>query len=125
MLEFHRSDEARRAAESSDLWGNVARPLMTDNSRKFLREAGAEDLAVFESVAGDVLDALGYERVAVARGSEHTFNPAELAAFAAENERLKGEVLAGKDQDDLKRRDRQAALLAEIRARGPDRAAVA
>ena len=28
MLEFYKSDEARRAAESSELWGNVVKPIM-------------------------------------------------------------------------------------------------
>ena len=119
MLEFHKSDEAKRAAGSSDLWGNVARPLMSDNTQKFLREASAEDIRIFESVAGDVLDALGYQRVSVPRGREVRFSEQELRMFEEENRRLKAEVLAQTDAEDLKRRDRQAGLLNEIKARRP------
>lgn len=125
MLEFYKSDEAKRAAGSSDLWTNVARPLMTDNTKKFLREASAEDVRIFESVAGDVLDALGHERVAVKRGEERAFTEEEIRQFEQENKRLKEEVLRGKDAEDLKRRDRQAALLAEIRSRSELRGAAA
>ena len=117
MLEFYKSEEARRAAESSALWGNVVKPIMTDNTRKFLREASEEDIRLFESVAGDVLDALGYERVHVPRGRERKFTEAELRRFDEENKRLKEEVLRGTDVEDMKRRDRQSALLAEIRRR--------
>jgi hypothetical protein len=117
MLDFHQSDEAKRAAESSELWSNVTRPLMANNTRKFLREATGTDIRIFESVAGDVLDALGYERVAVTRGREHCFSEEELREFDQENRRLKDEMLLGTDAEDAKRRDRQAALLAEIRAR--------
>jgi LPS sulfotransferase NodH len=117
MLEFHESDEAKRAAESSALWGNVVKPVMKDNTRKFLREASEEDIRVFESVAGDVLDALGYERVHTKRGEEQHFSAADIRRFDSENKRLKEEVLKGVDQEDLKRRDQQATLLAEIRAR--------
>lgn len=117
MLDFYKSEEARRTAESSALWSNVVRPIMTDNSRKFLREASEADIRIFESVAGDVLDALGYERIHVARGQEHKFTEAELRRFDTENKRLKEEVLRGTDTEDLKRRDQQATLLAEIRRR--------
>lgn len=117
MLEFYTSEEAKKAAESSALWGNVVKPIMADNTRKFMREASEEDISIFESVAGDVLDALGYERVYVPRGKERQFTEAELRHFDAENKRLKEEVLRGTDQEDLKRRDRQSALLVEIRHR--------
>ena len=117
MLEYYTSDEAKRAADSSALWGNVVKPIMNDNTRKFLREASPEDIRIFESVAGDVLDALGYERVHVPRGQEQKFTPMDVRFFDVENKRLKEEVMSGVDQEDLKRRDRQATLIAEIRSR--------
>jgi hypothetical protein len=117
MLEYHTTDEAKRAADASALWGNVVKPIMTDNTRKFLREALPEDIKIFESVAGDVLDALGYERVYVRRGEEKQYTATDLRFFDVENKRLKEEVLRGVDQEDLKRRDRQATLIAEIRGR--------
>ena len=125
MLEYHTSDEAKRAADASALWGNVVKPIMTDNTRKFLREASPDDVSIFESVAGDVLDALGYDRVYVRRGEERKFTTTDLRFFDFENKRLKEEVLQGVDQEDLKRRDRQATLIAEIRGRPPMAAAAA
>jgi len=118
MLEFYKSDEAKRAAGSSDLWGNVDKPIMADNTRKFLREASEEDIRIFESVAGDVLNTLGYERVHVPRGKEMVFSQANLHWFDAENQRLKQETLKRVDAGDLERRDRQESLIQEIRARG-------
>jgi hypothetical protein len=117
MLDFHQSDEARRAAESSALWGNVTKPVMEDNTRKFLREATAEDIRIFESVAGDVLDALGYERACVVRGQERRFTVSDLETFEQENRRIKDEVQRATNSDDRVRRDRQSVLLGEIRAR--------
>lgn len=117
MLEFYSSDEAKRAADSSTLWSNVVKPIIANNTRKFIREASKEDVAIFESVAGDVLDALGYERAYVRRGEERRFTQREIKLFDAENRRLKEEMSRGADQEDLKRRDQQTALLAEIRAR--------
>lgn len=117
MLEFYKSDEARRAAESSMVCGNVVKPIVVDNTRKFLREASEEDIRIFESVAGDVLNDLGYERAYVRRGEERQFTREEIRRFGVENRDLREEILRGMDAADIKRRDRQEALLAEIRRR--------
>jgi hypothetical protein len=117
MLEFYKSDEAQRAAESSELWGNVVKPIMADNTRKFLREAGEADIRVFELVAGDALDALGYERVATRKGEKGEFSADDIRHFDAENKRLKEEVMSKVDPEDLKRRDRQSGLIQQIRQR--------
>lgn len=117
MLEFYKSTEARRAADSSALWSNVVRPIMADNTRKFLREAPEPDVRIFELVAGDVLDALGYERVYTRYGEAYRFSEEEIRGFDQENKRLKEETLRAVDQEDLKRRDQQASLLAEIKRR--------
>ncbi|MCG8429209.1 MAG: sulfotransferase [Chromatiales bacterium] len=117
MLDFHRSTEAKRAAGSSALWGNVTQPVIQDNTKKFLREASEEDIRIFESVAGHVLDQLGYERHYVRNGEELVFSPREIEAFHIENERLKNELMRTVDKDDLERRDRQAGLLSQIQSR--------
>jgi len=117
MLDFHRSDEAQRAAGSSTLWDKVTQPVMKNNTRKFLRESTEEDIRIFESVAGHVLDKLGYERVHVPPGEEQQFTEQELFEFSAENERLKQLHAASVDKEDQERRERQSKLLADIRAR--------
>ena len=59
MMEFHRSADARTTSGRSQLWENVDRPLMRNNSRKFLRGLSEEHIQICESVAGAELDALG------------------------------------------------------------------
>ncbi|MCR4346054.1 MAG: sulfotransferase [Sulfuricaulis sp.] len=118
MLEFYKSDEAKRAAESSQLWGNVAKPIMANNTRKFLSEASESDIRIFESVAGDVLHALGYQTLYVPRGAKRDFSQQEILLFNAENLWLKEEVLRRTSAEDLKRRDCQSGLIQEIRDRG-------
>jgi hypothetical protein len=117
MLSFHQTDEAKKAANSSDLWGNVVNPVMADNTRKFLREAGEADIRLFELVAGDALEALGYDRVATRAGEKAEFSADDIRHFDAENKRLKEEVMSKVDPEDLKRRDRQASLIQQIQQR--------
>lgn len=117
LLNFHQSNEASSAASSSSLWGNVTKPIMKQNTKKFLQQATDEEITIFELVAGDVLDALGYERERIARGNEVVFSEQAIAKYDAINQRLKQEKRAQMDPEDLKRRDRQASLLQEIAAR--------
>jgi len=117
MLDYHRTDEAKRAATSSELWINVTRPVMTGNSRKFLREAPEQDVRIFESVAGDVLDALGYDRAFVQKGDELVFSEDVIKAFDRENAKRKEGLRRLVDPADLVRRDLQAGLLASVRER--------
>ena len=117
LLNFHQSNEASNAASSSSLWGNVTKPVMKQNTQKFLKQATEEEITIFELVAGDVLDALGYERMRIAKGSEIQFSDRAIALYNEINQRLKQEKRAQMDPEDLKRRDRQANLLQEIQER--------
>jgi hypothetical protein len=117
MLDFHSSSEASNAAASSALWGNVTKPVMKNNTKKFLTSATDEEITIFELVAGDVLDALGYERVKIARGQAIEFTTTAIDKFNEINQSLKTAVMQQIDPEDLKRRDIQASLLQEIQGR--------
>ncbi len=125
MLDYHGTREARRAAASSELWKNVTSPVMKNNSRKFLREASKRDIGIFESVAGRVLDALGYVRAVVRAGSEEVFERESIRAFDEENSRKKEEFRKLVDPADLMRRDQQSGLLRAVRERLARRTALA
>lgn len=117
MLNFHESNEANNAAASSSLWGNVTKPIMKQNTQKFLKQATDEEIMIFELVAGDVLDELGYERFKIASHSDVAFSKKALDQFAQINQSRKQEKRQEMDPEDLKRRDRQANLLQEIKDR--------
>jgi len=117
MLEFYGTEEARRAATSSELWRNVTNPVMKNNSRKFLSEADMNDISVFESVAGRVLDALGYVRAVVHTGMEQVYSKEEIVAFDDENRRRKEAFRKLIDPADLMRRDLQSGLLKSVKER--------
>ena len=76
-----------------------------------------EDVRIFELVADDVLDELGYKRFQTKIGETKKFTANEIKQFDTENQRLKEEVLSKVDPEDMKRRDQQAALIKEIEDR--------
>ena len=60
MLQFYASRESALTAGSGEMWKNVLRPVMKNNSGKYLTELTSSDIALFESVAGIQLKQLGY-----------------------------------------------------------------
>jgi hypothetical protein len=117
MLSFNISEDAQATAKSGSLWANVVQPVIKDNTRKFLREATERDICIFESVAGESLDRLGYERSFISKGEELQFSESELQAFEEENSRLKKEISSKLTPGELELRRPQQQLLEEIKAR--------
>lgn len=117
MLSYYYSSEAKQTANSSALWENVSRPIMQANSRKFMQEMSEYEIRIVESVAGDVLDRLGYERVYIMPGEEIQFSQGEIAYFEMKNEHLKQEKAATVAPQDQQRRRRQLAVLDKILVR--------
>ena len=68
-------------------------------------------------MAGDCLDALGYERVYVQCGEEMLFEEDEIAAFHAKNRALIKQCEATTDPEDRARRQWQQQVLDKIQAR--------
>ena len=73
---------------------------------------------MFESVAGNVLTALGYELARIPRGARRIVSEEDIGRFDAENRRLKEEALRRTDAEHLMHLDRQTNLVHEIRLRG-------
>jgi hypothetical protein len=113
MMSFHRSGEASRTSGKSSLWANVGKPIMRNNSRKFLKGFTEAQVRIIETVAGAELDRLGYDRVYVAPGQERVFSPEDVERFKVENDELKSEVRASMDADDATRRAHQLEILTE------------
>lgn len=117
MLTFNISEDAHATAKSGSLWANVVQPVMKDNTRKFLREASEDDIRIFESVAGESLDRLGYERHFITKGEELQFSESDIHAFEEANNRLKKEIRLKLTSEELELRRPQQQLLEEIKAR--------
>lgn len=60
VMDYYKSRESENTAVAGKMWANVTKPILKDNTKKFLRELSSEDIAIFESVAGDLLQQLGY-----------------------------------------------------------------
>jgi CRP-like cAMP-binding protein len=113
MLDFHRSNEAQATSGKSQLWQNLSRPVMRNNSKKFLTGLTEHQIRIVESVAGASLDALGYDRAFVQPNEELVFGAEELATFARQNAETKASRRAMMEEEDAKRREHQLDTLTQ------------
>ncbi|MBS1593979.1 MAG: sulfotransferase [Bacteroidetes bacterium] len=116
ILDYYKSEESKRTAVSGHMWENVAKPIMKDNSGKFLKEMSHEDLVIYESVAGDMLERLGFE-LTTRPEERRVFSEKELAIFDAENTQLKEDAILTADPHDLALRKPQADFMKKLRDR--------
>ena len=97
------------------MWENVTKPVMKNNYDKFLKELSPEEITIFEQVAGDTLIKLGYRLHSIKPGETKTFTAEEIAAFNAENIRLKKQIVHELPPEDLLKRKLQSDLVSEIK----------
>jgi len=114
VLNYHQSKDAQASAQAGQMWANVAKPVLKDNSKKYLKEATKEEIEIFEAVAGDMLQKLGYP---LSSDSSLELTQEKIEAYNSENLRLKDAIKGQVSEEDLKKRKPQADLLGEIRSR--------
>jgi len=117
-MDYYHSEESHKTAHSGVMWENVEKPVISNNFNKFKKELTPEDIRLFEQIAGDTLEKLGYKR-SFPKSGEHVFSLEEIQAFSEENRKLKEEArLISKPEDLAKRRDLELHLQ-KIQARIP------
>ena len=89
--------------------------MLKDNTKKFLRELSSEDIAIFESVAGDLLQQLGYSLYTPLDLLKGSFSDEEIVFFNEENIRLKNVFIQQADPADLAKRRPQDELINRIK----------
>ncbi len=114
MLDFHQSQEAYSTAAASNLWSEVINPIKSNNTKKFLNYSNQEELRIFELIAGDVLEILGYERKFTKVGETYNFTAEEIEQFNLVNQQRKQQIKETIEPGDRERREKQENLLKSI-----------
>ena len=113
--DFYKSEESKRTAAGGKMWENVTKPVMKNNYGKFLKELSEEEILIFEQVAGDTLQRLGYPLHLIKPGDTKTFSPEMIAEFNAENDRLKKQIVHELPPADILKRKLQSDIIEEIK----------
>lgn len=116
VFDYMKSSESKAAAESGKMWTNLLKPVMTDNFNKFRKEMSDDDILIYESVAGDSLEALGYELV-FKKSERIVLMPEKTSEFNKLNAELVKQMQEQTDPQEKERRKPQELLLKEIQSR--------
>lgn len=116
VLEYNRSEESAETAGAGAMWGNLTKPVMKENTRKFLRELSADEIRIFETVAADTLTKLGYATEFVNESSP-SFTEEETLNFSRLNAERKKEARLKAAPEDMLRRREQDQFIASLQTR--------
>ena len=88
LLHYYDSKESNMTANAGEMWENVKRPILNNNSGKYLSLMPKKDIEIFERVAGETLRKLNYNLNSSIDSIETEFTAEEIALFDKENKIL-------------------------------------
>jgi len=92
ILNYYKSNESKITAEAGNMWNNLVKPVIKHNSNKFIHELSTEEILIFESIAGEILENLDYPLINDRSVLRNNFTPAEIDDFCAKNKSMKESV---------------------------------
>jgi hypothetical protein len=110
MLQYYTSNTSKITAASGEMWSNLEKPIMTNNTNKFLKEFKDDELELFELIAGDTLTTLGYQLYAT-QLNQDLLSPDLIVQYDIENSERKKHVLTNARTSDLDKRAAQENIL--------------
>ena len=113
-LQYHHSREARNTASSGAMWQHVKEEVMADNCNKYRKELSADEIHLFERIAGSSLLKLGYT-LDFPYSLQRTVSKQEKEAYTLQNQQLKREAARRQTPEDAAKRKQQDALLHRLK----------
>ena len=115
MLDYYNSEESLLTSKSGNMWANVAKPIIVNNSEKFHQLLTLEEIEIFESIASKSLLALNYELIT--SGDPIEWTEKEINSFGKQNQQLIFELQKSASQNERLNRAGQEELLKKISQR--------
>ena len=117
IFNYYHSEESINTSTAGKMWENVAKPIFSNNSKKYLKELTKDEVVIFESVAGDVLEMLGYALEYPDLSADHQITKEDMVRYENENQMLKEQSALFADPEGVKLREPQDKLIAAIKSR--------
>jgi hypothetical protein len=114
MLQYYTSHTSKVTASSGEMWKNLEKPIMKNNSGNYLNSFEENDLEIFELVAGDTLTKLGYPLYSSLQ-NHNLISAGAIEEYKSENVRLKTQSLIDAKKSDLEKREPQEQLIKQIK----------
>ena len=109
-LQYFGSEEAKNTASSGDMWQNVEQRVLSGNFNKYRKELSADEIKLFETVAGDALVKLGYD-LAFPLFQHESCSQDEVESYTQINKQLKAQVTVSQTPENVAKRMLQNSFL--------------
>ena len=116
MLHYYTSHTSKATAASGEMWSNLEKPIIKDNSGNFFRSFEQNDLEIFELVAGDTLLKLGYPLYSSSNDTS-LISAENIEIYQQQNIQLKQLSLIKAKPGDLEKREQQEQIIKQIKNR--------
>jgi len=117
IFEYYKSEESKNTSSAGKMWENVAKPIFKENSNKYLKELTRKEIVIFESVAGDAMERLGYELEYPEAARKLDISEDDIRQFDLENTKLRKKSNLYADPEGVKLREPQDQLILSIKTR--------
>ena len=118
MLSFYNSNESKATAAAGEMWQNLKKPIISNNTGKFHNELSQHELEIFELVNQDVLKQLCYP-LFTSLTNTGLISAGSVQEYNTINDTLKRQILTSARQSDLDKREPQLKILHSIRQNRP------
>lgn len=115
MMKFYESGSSKATAAAGEMWKNLEKPVMKNNTQKFLKELTPEEIEIFEWVAGDTLQSLGYPLYSRLQHPELVSEKA-IVAYLLFNKTAKEKFMTTAPGNDVEKRQGQLKILQSIKS---------
>lgn len=115
MLDFHNSKESQATANAGEMWENLAKPIIKDNTGKYRKALSVEEISIFECINAQTLTSLGYA-LDDPENQVKSISAEEIEGYNLENDLLKKNILLNARQSDLDNRGPQLEILKKIKS---------
>lgn len=116
MMEFYESSSSKSTAAAGEMWKNLEKPVMKNNTNKYLKELSSEEIEIYEWVAGSTLQALGYTLARKLQNPD-LISEAAIQTYNNENEERKKAFLDNAPKLDKEKRQAQIDIIKAIKQR--------
>ena len=98
---YYKSKESKVSASAGEMWSNLSKPILKNNTSKFIKGLNKEDLLIFESIAIKSLSRLGYNLLNPKRNLLTKFIDLDIERFIKINSELKENAIKNASKTDL------------------------
>jgi len=96
------------------MWQNLEKPIMRNNTGKFLKELTTDEIELFEMINKSVLTKLAYPLI-TGTNNISLLSPGAIEQYHVVNAQLKKQAVADARQSDLDKRDLQLQIIKSIK----------